>query len=226
MENQIVKNVYSVLTEIQNELKAPKNQWNAFGKYKYRSCEDIQEALKPLLKKYSCTLFLTDTIISVENRFYVGAKAVFIYNPTGEKIETSGFAREEENKKGMDQCQVTGASSSYARKYSLNSLFLIDDTKDSDSTNQGAEVKSNEVKASSVLIKLNQDQINVILRDNKEAVVLKNNKIRYDLSIDQIKTLADSMKKKQEEVNTESNELKKYNDTIAPELDLNITESK
>ena len=126
----------------------------------------------------------------------------------------------------MDQCQVTGASSSYARKYSLNSLFLIDDTKDSDSTNQGAEVKSNEVKASSVLIKLNQDQINVILRDNKEAVVLKNNKIRYDLSIDQIKTLADSMKKKQEEVNTESNELKKYNDTIAPELDLNITESK
>ena len=84
MENQIVKNVYSVLTEIQNELKAPKNQWNAFGKYKYRSCEDIQEALKPLLKKYSCTLFLTDTIISVENRFYIGAKAVFIYNTTGE----------------------------------------------------------------------------------------------------------------------------------------------
>ena len=88
-----VKNVYSVLTEIQNELKAPKSQYNSFGKYKYRSCEDIQEALKPLLIKHSCTLFLTDTVVNIESRFYVGAKAVFIYNPSGEKVEVSSYAR-------------------------------------------------------------------------------------------------------------------------------------
>jgi len=124
------------LLEIQKELKAPKAQFNSFGKYKYRSCEDILESVKPLLSKNNCTLTMSDDIIMVGNRIYVKATAV-ITNSSGEKQEVTAFAREEETKKGMDGSQVTGASSSYARKYALNGLFCIDDNKDSDTTNMG-----------------------------------------------------------------------------------------
>jgi hypothetical protein len=127
------------LTKIQNELKAPKGQYNSFGKYKYRSCEDIQEAVKPLLKKYNVSLTLSDDLQVIGERYYIKVTAVLICNETKESVSVTSFAREEENKKGMDGSQVTGASSSYARKYALNGLFLIDDTKDSDSTNQGLE---------------------------------------------------------------------------------------
>lgn len=119
---------------IQSELKAPKGQLNKFGNYKYRSCEDILEALKPLLAKHNCLLFLSDDMVNIDGRYYVKAQATII-NQEGLKLEVSAFAREEESKKGMDGSQVTGASSSYARKYALNGLFLIDDTKDSDATN-------------------------------------------------------------------------------------------
>jgi len=127
------------LTKIQAELKAPKGQYNSFGKYKYRSCEDIQEAVKPLLKKYNVSLTLSDDLQVIGERYYIKVTAVLICNETKESVSVTSFAREEENKKGMDGSQVTGASSSYARKYALNGLFLIDDTKDSDSTNQGLE---------------------------------------------------------------------------------------
>ena len=123
------------LTLIQSELKAPKGQYNSFGKYKYRSCEDIQEAVKPLLKKYNVTLTLSDDLQVIGERYYIKVVATLTCNETKESISVTSFAREEENKKGMDGSQVTGASSSYARKYALNGLFLIDDTKDSDATN-------------------------------------------------------------------------------------------
>ena len=118
------------LIKIQSELKAPKNQNNTFGKYKYRSCEDILEAVKPLLSREGLLLTLTDTIEQIGNRFYVKAK-VTLTDGT-ETVENTAYAREEETKKGMDGPQVTGTSSSYARKYALNGLFCIDDTKDAD----------------------------------------------------------------------------------------------
>jgi hypothetical protein len=121
------------LIQIQTELKAPKNQRNNFGNYNYRSAEDILEAVKPLLKVYNCLLYLTDTIECIGGRNYVKATATFIDNDW--TLSVSASAREEETKKGMDGSQITGAASSYARKYALNGLFLIDDNKDSDFTN-------------------------------------------------------------------------------------------
>ena len=118
------------LIKIQSKLKAPKNQNNTFGKYKYRSCEDILEAVKPLLSREGLLLTLTDTIEQIGNRFYV--KATVKLTDGTETVENTAYAREEETKKGMDGPQVTGTSSSYARKYALNGLFCIDDTKDAD----------------------------------------------------------------------------------------------
>jgi G3E family GTPase len=119
------------LIKIQRSLKAPKGQWNSFGKYKYRSAEDILEAVKPLLHEYGCTLIMSDEVIAIGTRYYVKAIAT-LYNSSGESISNTGWAREEEDKKGMDGSQITGTASSYARKYALNGLFLIDDTKDAD----------------------------------------------------------------------------------------------
>ena len=124
------------LITIQSELKAPKTQVNRFGGYKYRKAEDILEAVKPLLAKQKCTLIISDDIVMIGNRIYVKATAT-IKNEKGECETTTGWAREEETKKGMDGSQITGASSSYARKYALNGLFAIDDNADSDTTNDG-----------------------------------------------------------------------------------------
>lgn len=135
--------VYAKLAKVQSELKAPKGQYNSFGKYHYRSCEDIVESVKPLLKKEGLLLTLSDEIVNISDRFYVKATATVIDTTDEKSISVSAFAREEKDKKGMDGSQVTGASSSYARKYALNGLFAIDDTKDSDSTNVG-DNKTNE----------------------------------------------------------------------------------
>lgn len=129
------------LIAIQSELKAPKSQFNKFGGYKYRKAEDILEAVKPLLNKQKCTLTITDDIVMVGNRIYVKATAT-IKNEKGECETTIGWAREEETKKGMDGSQITGASSSYARKYALNGLFAIDDNADSDTANDGQHQKA------------------------------------------------------------------------------------
>lgn len=123
------------LVKIQAELKAPKNQTNAFGKYKYRSAEDIIEAVKPILFKYNTALVISDEIIQVGDRIYVKATAELL-DDKDFSISSVGWAREEEIKKGMDAAQITGSASSYARKYALNGLFAIDDTKDSDATNE------------------------------------------------------------------------------------------
>jgi len=137
-------NIYEKLLKAQVELKAPKGQYNSFGKYKYRSCEDILEALKPVLNKFKLTLFIKDDVIEVNTRNYVKATITLVNTEKPDEIiETSALAREEETKKGMDGSQITGASSSYARKYALNGMFMIDDTKDSDSTNtHGKEEKT------------------------------------------------------------------------------------
>ena len=124
------------LITIQSELKAPKTQYNKFGGYKYRKAEDILEAVKPLLAKQKCTLIITDDIVMVGSRIYVKATAT-IKNEKGEYETSTGWAREEETKKGMDGSQITGASSSYARKYALNGLLAIDDNADSDTNNDG-----------------------------------------------------------------------------------------
>lgn len=118
------------LCEIQKKLKAPKGQFNSFGKYKYRSCEDILEAVKPLLYEHGCTMTLTDDIVHIGDRYYVKATAT-ISNGTESETVTA-YAREDDTKKGNDSAQITGACSSYARKYALNGLYLIDDTKDAD----------------------------------------------------------------------------------------------
>lgn len=129
--------IYTKLGKIQAQLKAPKSQYNEFGKYNYRNAEDILNAVKPLCQAYDVVLILTDDIKNVGDRYYVQATARLIDINTGAGTEVTAYAREEESKKGMDGSQVTGASSSYARKYALNGLFAIDDTKDSDTTNKG-----------------------------------------------------------------------------------------
>jgi hypothetical protein len=122
------------LYKIQSELKAPKGQYNSFGQYKYRSCEDIVEAVKPLLAKYKAHLLISDDIVLVGDRYYIKATATLKFED-GDSYSVSAFAREPLSKKGMDESQITGASSSYARKYALNGLFAIDDTKDADAMN-------------------------------------------------------------------------------------------
>lgn len=121
------------LCKIQQELKAPKGQTNTFGKYKYRSCEDIVEALKPVMAKHKCYLLMKDEVIEVGGRVYVKASVTIISEDAKIIGEASAYAREPISKKGMDESQITGAASSYARKYALNGLLAIDDTKDADS---------------------------------------------------------------------------------------------
>lgn len=127
--------IYEKLAKIQSTLKAPKGQYNDFGKYKYRNCEDILEAVKPLLAEVKAVVIIGDELELIGSRFYVKATARFIDCETDAQITNTAYAREEDTKKGMDGSQITGASSSYARKYALNGLFCIDDTKDSDLTN-------------------------------------------------------------------------------------------
>jgi len=143
-------NIYQKLNKIQTELKAPKGQYNDYGKFKYRNCEDILEALKPLLKEMQLIIQLSDKILHIDGRFYVEA-TVTLYDCESDNltsISNTAYAREEDSKKGMDGSQVTGAASSYARKYALNGLFAIDDTKDAD-TKEAADMAENKAKKES-----------------------------------------------------------------------------
>ena len=128
-----------ILQEIQSKLKAPKGQRNTFGGYNYRSCEDILEALKPILAEYGAAVLLSDEIVQMGTRWYVKATAT-LKAEGEESISVTAFAREAENRKGMDESQITGSASSYARKYALNGLFGIDDTKDADTMDNRATV--------------------------------------------------------------------------------------
>jgi len=140
-------NVREKLAAVQKVLKAPKNQYNSFGKYSYRSCEDILEAAKPLCIENGLILTISDDIVAVGERYYIKATATVTDVQDGEKVECSGIAREAEERKGMDSSQVTGSASSYARKYALNGLFSIDDTKDADATNNHGKDKAQAVAA-------------------------------------------------------------------------------
>lgn len=137
------------LMHIQQELNAPKSNYNSFGKYSYRSCEDILEAVKPLLAVQRCVLTISDTIKQIGERYYVEAMATLSDCESGDTISNTAYAREAEDKKGMDESQITGATSSYARKYALNGLFCIDDVKDADTmdnTNSGGKKQSKPVQ--------------------------------------------------------------------------------
>lgn len=133
-ENNII-NIRKKLQGIQSSLKAPKGQTNKFGGYSYRSAEDILNAVKPLLNEWNCTLVLNDDMVMVGDRHYIKSIATLADSDTDSFIHAQAFAREAVIKKGMDEAQITGSASSYARKYALNALFAIDDTKDPDATN-------------------------------------------------------------------------------------------
>lgn len=140
-------NVYEKLIKVQAELKAPKSKFNSFGKYKYRSLEDILEGVKPLLEKNKASLVIADSIEQVGERYYLKATATFIDTENGESVSNSALARESADKKGQDDSQITGTASSYARKYALNGLFLIDDTKDADTDEAHVEKEARAEKA-------------------------------------------------------------------------------
>ncbi len=182
------------LLNIQQELKAPKNQRNNFGGYNYRSCEDILEAVKPLLKANNCVLTISDELVSIGERFYIRATATLTdAENKDDYFSNTAYAREAETKKGMDESQITGACSSYARKYALNGLFCIDDVKDADATNthDKEEPKAEVKKASAKQIEL----INKLVGD-KEAM-LKYYKITKieDLTLEQASQIIASKSK-------------------------------
>ena len=169
-------NIYEKLATIQADLKAPKGQYNSFGKYNYRSCEDILEAVKPLLKANGLILRLYDEIVQIGERYYIKATAYLSDTKTEEGTSNTAYAREQESKSGMDASQITGTASSYARKYALNGLFLIDDTKDADTDEHakqtGAEPKE-EKKASAKQIELIRKIAEEQGKELDEAIVNK-----------------------------------------------------
>lgn len=160
-------NITAKLSQIQAQLKAPKNQRNAFGGYNYRSCEDILEAVKPLLGEACLTI--SDDIVLIGDRFYIKATAKLSLG--SEVIENSAFAREPLAKKGMDEAQITGATSSYARKYALNGLFAIDDTKDADATNtHGKEEKTDFEKTATAEKRANTMAVKKAINEGKDEL--------------------------------------------------------
>lgn len=143
------KPIFAALMAVQAELKAPKNQHNSFGKYDYRSAEDIIEAVKPLLKENGLFLNMSDEVVLVGDRYYIKATVKVVDVVTGESVQTSALAREAAQKKGMDESQVTGTASSYARKYALNGLFAIDDNRDADTNEYAAQTRQSAAGARS-----------------------------------------------------------------------------
>lgn len=171
MEEKSTMNIYEKLLYIQNELKCSKNQFNKFGNYKYRNAEDILEAVKPICLKYKAVINVRDTIIQIGDRYYVEATAYITdVEKPAEYIENKASAREEESKKGMDSSQVTGATSSYARKYALNGLLCIDDTKDTDSEEYQKRSNTKTAVKSETMITDKQKEL-IISKFKKEEIL-------------------------------------------------------
>lgn len=171
MEEKNIMNIYEKLLYIQNELKCSKNQFNKFGNYKYRNAEDILEAVKPICLKYKAVINVYDTIKQVGDRYYVEANAVITdVEKPAEYIENKASAREEESKKGMDSSQVTGATSSYARKYALNGLLCIDDTKDTDGEEYQKRSNTKTAVKSETMITDKQKEL-IISKFKKEEIL-------------------------------------------------------
>lgn len=194
---------------VQAELKAPKGQFNKFGGYAYRSCEDILEAVKPLLNKYGLVLVVGDELVEMGGRIYVKATARLL-DAEWNEVSNTAFAREEETKKGMDGSQITGASSSYARKYALNGLFLIDDTKDSDATNTHGkeevkeEKKEEKKEAKKEMPKASEKQVSLIMTlvpEENRPKMLEYYKVKKieDLTIEQASEIITKKSNKKEE---------------------------
>lgn len=189
---------------IQSELKAPKNQFNRFGNYNYRSCEDILEAVKPLLAKNECSLTISDDIVEVGGRIYVKATAKIV-NKDGNEVANSAFAREAEEKKGMDVSQITGSASSYARKYALNGLFCIDDTRDADATNtHGKEEKKMVEKVASKPI----DELKIKVINEAVGEVLTEEQLKKTLAHYGVESIKDLNELQACEIIKRINELK------------------
>ena len=199
-------NIYEKLMNIQKELKAPKSQYNSFGKYKYRSCEDILESVKPLLEKYKVTIILTDKLEQIGERYYIRAMAILFDTESDNSIENTAYAREEETKKGMDGSQITGTSSSYARKYALNGLLLIDDTKDADTDEFAKENNKGKTKEEPKEKKITPGQLKVLSKlytgDNLVKLLELNNLEKLeDMSMEKANEIILKLKKKGEEKN-------------------------
>ena len=184
--------VNECLTLIQFELKAPKNQYNSFGKYKYRNCEDIQEAVKPLLQKYGATLVVQDEVKECLAIPYIESTATFMYG--ADAIEVKAQAGIDINRKGMDVAQCFGASSSYARKYCLTGLFLLDDTKDADATNtHGKDEKPSVARPEDTiplskpikLVQVTDEQVNIAIESGKMMMLLENVGVKYSITAEQ-----------------------------------------
>lgn len=193
MENKII----TKLATIQKELKAPKNQFNKFGNYKYRSCEDILESLKSLLEKTKTSLKISDELVLLGDRFYVKATATLYDLESEEKIENTAYAREEETKKGMDGSQITGTASSYARKYALNGLFLIDDTKDAD-TNEYHK-QTNKAKENNIELDYRQELIKYCKENNTDInLIAQEHKLNSKSTNEDFKEVLEEMRNQNE----------------------------
>lgn len=173
------KSVMEALIEIQSILKSPKSRWNEFGKYKFRSCEDILEAVKPLLAERGCLLTLDDALVAVADRVYIEATATIRLGD--DSFSVKAYAREVENKKGCDPAQITGASSSYARKYALSGLFLLDDSVDADSMSY-SKVEPESAPVASESIKASASQVRFLEEKYKELGVLPKLLEKYKIS--------------------------------------------
>ena len=236
-------NIYEKLLNVQVELKAPKGQFNKFGNYKYRSCEDILEALKPVLQKHKLAMYISDEVIDTNGSIkkairnekeettttqeiigkkYIKATITLVnVEKPEEVIKASAFAREEENKKGMDGSQITGASSSYARKYALNGLFAIDDTKDSDITNNGEDEEGTEDKEMLVEIiakNITPEELSKFLKNKKIKLLdqanYKDLVILHDLIMVRIKKEKTEENKLKNASEDRSNMIKKIKEVI------------
>jgi len=205
-------NFYQRVNKLQSELVAPKSNYNSFGKYKYRSAEDILEAVKPLNNKHDVLLKLSDEPILIGDWHYVKATALLIdINDPQNKLESTAFARESENKKGQDTSQITGTASSYARKYALNGLYLIDDTKDADTDeyqeqNKQTENKQNPITQQQVgqikvktmeFAKIRSQSVDAVYEVLKISDITKLTKPQADATINQLDIWLTSAKQKQ-----------------------------
>lgn len=184
--------IYEKLLQIQTKLKAPKSSYNTFGSFHYRTCEDILEALKPLLKETKTVVLIRDEVVRMDERYYIKAVVRLIDCETGEAIEGYAYAREEREKKGADSSQITGAASSYARKYALNGLFCIDDTKDADSshTTQKAASENKNTSQRDTSSKIDNKKIQII-QDLAKKYEDRGMKIEKLLKMYQLKDIAD-----------------------------------
>lgn len=186
------------LLEIQAKLKAPKGQKNSFGNYNYRSCEDILEAVKPLCNQFQCVLTISDEMIMLGDRFYVKATATIRETSGEHEISISAYARESESKKGMDASQITGSASSYARKYALNGLFCIDDTKDADTMDNRHKAQDKPKAATNEQIKLMNGYMKdfTAKNDSKSVEYIAEHLAKNDLSMEQAQTIINRAKDK------------------------------